>query len=163
MCLWMHWCWWFHSWGILWLGPAVKDFTPIRRHMVETILHLKRLHYSRKRFNSPSKPSTGENTPHRHNCVQTQLDGAASDTKDMEILLGPTPPLQGIAERPCRRYGLQEGASMKSGRSTGKEGKTLLKWQTHSDWTMCKFTSAGFPRQFHWFLPNNLILLSLCQ
>lgn len=47
-----------------------------------------------------------------------------TDTKDMEILPSPTPPLQGTAERPYRRYGLQEGASMKKGGSTGKEGKT---------------------------------------
>lgn len=46
-----------------------------------------------------------------------------TDSKDMEILLGPTPPLQGIAERPYRKYGLQEGASMKNGGVLGKKIK----------------------------------------
>lgn len=105
------------------LDPTVKDSTPIRRHLVKTILHLKRLHHSRQRLNSPNHSSTRENITHRHSCVQAWLDGA-NRHQGHGNSVWPIPPLQGIAERPYRKYGLQEGASMKNGESTGKEGET---------------------------------------
>lgn len=142
MCLGMHWCCWHNSWGGLhWLlgtlvqlllqeGPAVKELYSYQETPGWDHRPLKKVFAIQRKESTRQINPAQEIMPHcRHNWIERpETPGSWQFCSALLHLYK-----DGITERPCRRYGLQEGASMKSGCSMGKEGKSTFR-KTTKNW-----------------------------
>lgn len=142
-CIGMHWCCWHNSRGavrrllgtlgqlLLQKRPAVKELWSHQETLARHHPSLKKDHFAIQRKESTVQISpVQEKIPHcRHNWMEwPQTPGIWKFCLALLHLYK-----DGIAERLCRRYGLQEGASMKSGCSTGREGKCTFR-KTTTNW-----------------------------